>query len=150
MSTDNLTHIYHAIDIHQLPEAVFNFVTDFRNDTRWWKPVIRTQKMTDGDIKVGTKFIQYSKVLFVTIEGHLQVLEWNPSFSVKYRNESPQMPYDLLYKFEPIQGGTRFSLDASIEMKGVLKLIKPITMWILHRQLKKYFGLLKKVMEQSD
>lgn len=150
MSTENLTHVYHAIDIRRSPEEVFQFVTDFSNDKHWWKAVIDSQKMTEGEMRVGTKFIQHSKVLFVTIESHMQVLEWNPPHSIKCRNESPQLPYDLLYTFEPIEDGTRFSLDASVQMKGALKLIKPITIWIVRRQLKKYFGLLKQVMEQSD
>lgn len=147
MNNANSTAIKYAVVINRSPSEVFNFVTDFRNDTRWWKPVIRTEKVTDGDIMQGTKFIQYSKVMFVTIQGHLQVIEWNPPLWVKYRNESPQLPYDLLYKFDAFEGKTRFSLEADMQMRGVLKVLKPITMWILHRQLKKYFWLLKEVME---
>lgn len=144
-----MTLINHSIVINRPPEEVFAFVTDTRNDSKWWKPVIGTEKITPGEITVGTKFRQTSKVLFITINSVLGILEWNPPHSVKYRNESPQLPYNLLYQFVAVEGGTNFILDAELEMKGVLKLLKPIIMQALHGQLKTYFGLLKQVMEQS-
>lgn len=139
--------IKHSIIIACPRDDVFNFVTDFRNDTKWWKPVIRTEKITPGEMAVGTVFKQYSKVMFITIENNLTVTEWNPTEYVGYINESPQLAYTLRYDFEAVEGGTRFSLIAELEMKGMLRLLKPITMRTLHKQLQEYFDLLKQVME---
>ena len=144
-----MTLVTHSIFIDRPPAEVFAFVTDFRNDNLWWKSVIHTEKVTPGDIAVGTQFIQDSKVLFVVIKGHLEVLEWNPPRLVRYRNESSNLLYDLLYQFDAEGSGTRFTLEASLEMKGALRLLKPITMQTLHGKLRTYFGLLKDVLENS-
>lgn len=142
-----MTPITHSIVIARPREEVFAFVTDFRNDTKWWKPVIRTEKVTPDEIGVGSIFKQYSKVLFVTVESELRVTEWNPPEFVTYINESPQLAFSLRYQFDEDAGGTRFSLIAELEMKRLLRLLKPITMRTLHKQLQEYFELLKQVME---
>lgn len=139
--------IKHSIIIARPRDEVFNFVTDFRNDAQWWKPVIRTEKITPGEMGVGTLFKQYSKVMFLTVENNLTVTEWNPPQRVGYINESPQLAYTLSYDFEEVKVGTRFLLTAELEMKGLLRLLKPFTMRTLHKQLQEYFGLLKQVME---
>jgi len=136
--------------INRPPAEVFEFVTDFRNDTKWWKLVTHSEKLTEGEIGVGTVFIQHAKVMFVAVQNQLQVLEWDAPNYVKYRNDSNQLGYDLLYQFEPVEGGTRFSHHVNLEMKGILNLLKPITMRILDAQQKKYFNVLKQVMESES
>ena len=145
-----MTPITQSIIINCSQQDLFDFVTDFRNDTKWWKPVIRTEKTTNGDINIGTQFIQYAKVMFITVENNLKVTEWQPPEYVTYSNESPQLSYSLRYEFQPTEQGTQFTLFAELEMKGLLLILKPITMWKLQGQLEKYFGLLKKIMEHSN
>ena len=145
-----MTPISHSIVIARSQEDVFNFVTDFRNDTKWWKPVIRTRMITDGTMKVGSEFEQTAKVMFVTVKNKLIVTDWHPPQYADYINESPQLPFKLRYQFDEVEGGTRFTLIAELEMKGALGLLKPITMWTLHRQLNSFFGLLKQVLEQPQ
>jgi len=143
------TPISHSVVINRPLEDVFAFVTDFRNDKKWWKPVTYSEMVTSGEFGVGSEFIQHAKVMFVPVQNRLRVLEISAPNWVRYRNESNQLAYDLMYKFEAVDGGTRFSHDVQLEMKGVLGIFKPLTMWFLNREQRKYFGLLKEVLESE-
>lgn len=143
-----MTHVLHSIVIQRTPSDVFDFVTNFENDKYWWKAVIQTEKTTPGAMRAGTEFRQTSKVLGITIHSHLKVLEYARPDHVRYVNESPQLPFSLLYSFTPTgSGATTFTLDAELDQKGLLRLITPLLLWSLGRQLNTYFGLLKTHME---
>ena len=143
-----MTPITYSIIIERSQADVFNFVTDFRNDDKWWKPVEHTEKITEGDMQVGSEFLQHAKVMFIKVQNHLKVTAWHPVDYVEYVNESNQLPYSLRYEFETVDKGTKFTLSAELEMKGLLRLLKPFTMRSLDRQLETYFGVLKRHLEQ--
>lgn len=139
----------HSININCPQQTVFEFVTDFRNDTKWWKRVIKTEKLTEGDMGVDSEFLQYSYVMLgIKVRNHLKVLEYQPHEYVTYVNESPQLGYDLRYTFTP-QGQelTTFTLDATIHAKRALQLFLPLTKLILKKQLSMYFAELKVYLE---
>lgn len=139
----------YSIIIHRPIEEVFNFVTDFRNDKAWWKLVSHTEMVTPGEFGVGSEFVQSARVLFITIRGRLRVLEWDPPNWIRYRGESKQLSYNLLYTFEAVEGGTRFSQDAHLEIKGILRVFYPLTVWFINRAQHRYFPILKQVLEQN-
>ena len=143
-----MTAITHSIVIERSKEDVFNFVTDLRNDHKWWEPVLSTDKITEGAVGVGTEYIQHSKVMFITVKNHLKVTAWNPFDSIESVTESKQLAYALRYEFETVDNGTQFTLHAELEMKGLLRLLKPFTMRSLDHQLETYFGVLKQYLEQ--
>jgi hypothetical protein len=139
--------ISHSIDIQCPQQEVFDFVSTFENDTKWWKAVDHTDKITPGPLRVGTEFHQVSRVAGIKIVSKLIVTEVNHFEYVRYKSESKQLTYALLYRFEKVAGGTRFTLEADLELKGALGAFIPLTMRILKGQLNIYFGLLKEYME---
>ena len=142
-----MTSITHSISINCPVQQVFDFVSNFENDKYWWEAVIETQKLTPGPIGVGTEFDELTKVLFVRVQNHLRVTKHQPPTLICYRNESPQLSYDLEYHFAPEQNGTTFTLVATLEFKGALRLLFPIAMSTLHGQLDRSFDILKRHLE---
>jgi hypothetical protein len=149
MGSAALTEISHSILIDCPAERVFHFVTNLENDHYWWKAVLDTQKVIPGAIGLNTEFKQHSKVLFVTIDNHLRITEWQPPRLARYVNESQQLAYTVDYICTPEGHQTRFTLKADLTLKGALKLIFPLTMSTLHSQLDRYFKLLKHHLETT-
>ncbi|MCL4255615.1 MAG: SRPBCC family protein [Anaerolineae bacterium] len=139
----------YSIVIHRPVEDVFNFVTDFRNDKAWWKLVTHTEMVTPGELGVGSEFVQSAKVLFITIQGRMRVLELDPPNWIRYRSESKQLSYNLLYTFEAVEGGTHFTQDAQLEIKGILRVFRPFTIWFIRWAQQRYFPILKQVLEEN-
>ena len=144
-----MSAITHSITVARAREDVFNFVANLCNDEKWWEPVERTEKITSGAIDVGTQFVQHAKVMFVKVENNLTVMDWNPPESAQFLNESKQLPFLLKYKFDTVDGGTKYTLHAELETKGILSLLNPLTVMTLNKQLESYFEVLKQVLEQE-
>lgn len=143
-----MTHITHEVLIQCAPAKVFAFVTNFENDHYWWKAVSYTEKITPGDMNVGSEFRQVAKVLgIITVYNLLEVIEFTPPHKVQYVNQSPQLSYTLHYNFSPLGDATLFTLEADIDVKGILRAVMPLTLWSLHRQLNTFFNLLKLHLE---
>lgn len=144
------TEISHSTWINCPIDTVFYFVTNLENDHYWWKAVLESKKLTPDAVGLGSKFHQHSKVLFVSIDNHLQITEWQPPTLARFVNQSAQLAYTVDYICSTKGGGTRFTLKADLIMKGWLKRFFPLTMNTLHRQLDRYFGLLKTHLEATS
>lgn len=145
-----MTEITHSILIDCPADQVFHFVTNLENDHFWWKAVVDTKKSTPGAVGLGTEFLQHSKVLFVTVDNHLRITEWQPPALARYVNQSRQLAYTVDYLCTNEGNQTRFTLKADLTLKGVLKLMLPLTMNTLHKQLDSYFKLLKNHLEAQQ
>jgi Polyketide cyclase / dehydrase and lipid transport len=139
--------ISHSVVINRPQKEVFEFVSTFENDTKWWKAVDHTDKITPGPMGVGTVFHQTATVMGIKVINKLTVTEYVPYEYVRYINESKQLAYSLLYKYDKVGGGTKFTLEADLKMQGVLAMLAPLTMSFLKGQLEKFFNILKNYME---
>jgi hypothetical protein len=137
----------HAIFIRCSQSEVFDFVTDFRNDPHWWKTVLHTEKITPGDIGVGTKFRQTAKVGFGTLTNLLEVKAYDPPNTVEYLNTSNGISYILWYKFTSVEHGTNFSLTTDITLHGKYRLLRIFVVPLLKYQLRKFFDELRIYLE---
>lgn len=142
--------IEYALTINRRPEDVFAFVTDPANDHLWWKSVIQTDKLTSGELGVGSELLQRCRVMGIfNLNNHIQVAEYFPPHTIRYETQSNLLPYSALYRFEPLQDGvaTRFHIEATLTPKGALKQMLPLLMWTLAGDLKRYFLALKLHLE---
>lgn len=63
--------ILNKVRINKSPDEVFNFITDMRNELKWNPDVQFMEKITEGEIGLGTKFRakwHLSDTLIVTID----------------------------------------------------------------------------------
>ena len=144
-----MTTVTHSILIQRPIDTVFHFVTNLENDHHWWKASIATRKLTNGSIGMGTQFDQLSKLMGISIHNHLHIVEWSPPASVRYSNTSKQLAYTVDYLFNEENHFTRYRLNATLEIKGILKLLMPLTMRALDKQLNSYFNNLKQYLEAA-
>lgn len=139
-----------SIRIRCSQEKVFAFVTDIRNDTKWWKAVIHTEKTTEGAVGVGTRFRQTSKVMLITIHSEFEIVEYDPPHHMRAINHSPELPYEVIYRFNATETDTTYTMIAKLEAKGVLRWLLPITLRVLKGQSQRYFSALKTYLETHE
>lgn len=139
-----------SIPIRCPQEKVFAFVTDIRNDTKWWKAVIHTEKTTEGPIGVGTRFRQTAKVMIVTVHNNFEIVEFDPPHHMRAINHSPELAYDVIYRFNSTGPDTIYTMIAQLEAKGVLRFLLPITLRVLKGQSQRFFSALKTYLETHE
>ena len=112
-------------------EEIYAYVIDVSNDVNWRTGVERSGLRSDPPIGVGS--IGY--VAVGDAEATYEVTVVVPNERVDW--ELKTGPYQGFggYRFEPVEGGTRFTLVArDVKPTGALKLLGPVFGWIARRQ----------------
>ncbi len=53
-----MAHAQAAVNVYRSAQEVFDFLADGTNNPKWHPGILNVQKVTDGDVGVGTRFAQ--------------------------------------------------------------------------------------------
>jgi uncharacterized membrane protein len=142
--------VNHTVQIDRSPEEVFAFVADFENLPRWQKSVITAHKVTEGPIRVGSKFTEDVRILGRNVEstGEVTALEPNRRMEFDLTSKGP-IECKAQFTFAAAAGGTSLSLDGDFRLKGLWKLMTPMAAGEIRRETRKELEALKTVLEGS-
>jgi hypothetical protein len=123
-----MTVIANSVQINRSPEVVFDYLVDLCNELHWNPDVQSMERLTDGPIGVGTKFLakwKQSGLIEVECIRFERPRRWS------YSNGGPlSVIFDVT--LTPKQSGCMLESRFDVRPHGFLKLLFPI----LLRQLK--------------
>ena len=131
---------------------VFQFVSNVENQSRWQAATVRNTQLTPGPLRVGTQMRHTGKWLGRNYESTAEVIEYEPNRKWGYRSVAG--PYDLVmhYHFEPIENGTRLTMDVQGDAKGFFgffKFVEPLVGRAAEKTLNDDLARLKTVLESE-
>ncbi|MBL9036902.1 MAG: SRPBCC family protein [Archangium sp.] len=121
-------------------EETFAFVSDFRNAQKWDPRTFRADKVTDGPIGLGTRFVlRGGAVPKYLVPGILSpilepllamplpydVVTYTPPSEFVLAGETPVFRYEDRITFAPEGRGTRLTYAAKLEFKGPFAIGNP-------------------------
>lgn len=126
--------IYETVLLVPRPvETTFAFVSDFRNAVRWDPRTYAAEKVTDGPIGVGTRFVLTGGALREEVLQRLRlparrigmalpydVVTFDPPHGFVLHGESSVFRYDDHLDFSDDDGSTRLRYRATLELRGRL------------------------------
>ena len=137
------------ITINRTPEDVFAYFADFRNWSAWQDSTEEMVQTSEGPLGVGSTFRVKVKMLPLwkaTIFGHVTGYESPNKMAMETGVGSPFSATGS-YSFEPIEGGTKLTFDATMSMKGLLKILEPLMRSTFRKQSASETRKLKQVLE---
>jgi uncharacterized protein YndB with AHSA1/START domain len=148
--SQEISRIEKTILLNRLPEEVWEYISDPRNDPQWCKKV-RSVEQIDGD-RPGPE-ARYrvihrperptrSERLEVTIE------EFEPPKRMRIREEDDDGVFDVTYVLEPTGAGTRLTQQDEIAWK-VPRLQRPAATTYVGRDIVDQLSRLKRLLEES-
>jgi hypothetical protein len=137
--------IENSVQIDRSPEEVFNYLVDLRNELKWNPDAQSMEKLTDGPIGVGTKFLakwKQSKLIEVECIRFERPRRW------AYSNGGPlSVVFDVA--ITPQGTGSLLVSRFDVRPHGLLKLFFPVILRELKRAEKQNMGYIKKVLEKT-
>ena len=103
------------------PDEAFNYMSDMRNFIDWDPGVSSAVMVGDGEIEKGASFdlrASGAELRYVLVEFD------RPNRVVAEANTSRLRSYDII-EIEAVDGGSKVSYDATIELKGIFKVFSP-------------------------
>jgi uncharacterized protein YndB with AHSA1/START domain len=141
--------IKHEVTIHlNTPvEQVFAFLTDTSKLATWQSNLIKSESLTDGPLRTGSRFREVRRInnKEEEIEGEITTLEPNKRLETKTVTKPEAM---VSYVLDPEQGGTRLSYKFVLNTSGVMRLMEPIMASAIKKGSEADFETLKKILEQ--
>ncbi len=137
-----------SIMIDRPVEEVFAYVADVTNDPAWHTDILEARKTTEGPVGSGTVWHTRFKPSMGISEADIEVVSLEPNRVLAMRGDVGPMHPTLTYRFEPADGGTKFTRRVQIKVSGWMKIMQPMIAMMLPKQNKGFLANLKRVIEQ--
>jgi hypothetical protein len=116
--------VRNAIEIAACPDAVFDYMTDLRNEPRWNPQMRRVEKVTAGDIDRGSRF----RLVFRRGVGEAMVEHTAFARPRSWSSVSRSRLLDVasVNSVEPVPGGSLLIIRTRLRPHGPMRLVSPL------------------------
>jgi hypothetical protein len=121
-----MTHIAGEVTINAPVVEVFDMVADERNEPRYNPRIVRAEKVSEGPVGAGARFIAEPKSLGSKGEMTLTTLAYDRPHRLHNVVRSSYMQVDGTLTFEEVEGGTRLRWDWDMGMVGPTRMLSPV------------------------
>ena len=121
-----MTRIAGEVTIAAPVEAVFDVVADERNEPRYNPRIVRAEKVSEGPVGAGARFVAEPRGMGAKGEMTLTILEYDRPHRLHNRVRSSYMQVDGTLAFEEVEGGTRLRWDWDMGLVGPVRLLSPV------------------------
>jgi carbon monoxide dehydrogenase subunit G len=138
--------IENSVQINRSPEAVFDYLVDLRNELEWNPDVQSMEKLTDGPIGFGTKFLaKWKQSQLIEVE----CIRFERPHRWAYSNGgSLAVIVDMTLK--PQGTGSLLFVRFDARPRGLLRLFFPVLLRQLKRAEKQNMQYIKGVLEKIN
>ena len=121
-----MAHITGEVTIAAPVSEVFDMVADERNEPRYNPRIVRAEKVTEGPVGRGARFVAEPKSMGAKGEMTLEVLEYERPHRLHNVVRSSYMQVDGTLTFEEVDGGTRLSWNWNMGLVGPMRVLSPV------------------------
>ena len=136
-----------SITIKRSQEEVFAFIANPENETQWQADLVESKIISTGAVGVGSKGRDLRQFMGKPVETTWEVTEYQPHRKIAFRIIKGPIPFQGIYLFKAVPGGTKFTFTAWAETKGISKLFDPIVNRMGRKQYERDLATLKTVLE---
>ena len=139
-----------TVQVSRPVEEVFAYVTDPAKLSEWQINLVSVTKETEGPVRSGTRFREVRRAPFGrTVEAIVEVSAYEENRRFDLRIVSGPLPIDGRNEFTGVDGSTRIEFGAEGELRGALRLARPVLARLLHRQFESDYARLQDALESG-
>jgi uncharacterized membrane protein len=122
------------IVIERPVQVVYHYVADQRNEPAYNLRMLRSEKVTDGPIGVGTRFRATARSGRRPVDMLIEVTEYHPTTRLGSRTTMSSAVIEGTLTFHAVDGRTRMTWSWEIHPTGALRLLTPLVVLLGRRQ----------------
>jgi carbon monoxide dehydrogenase subunit G len=147
MEDRTMTAITQSVTVDRPVAAVWEFLSDFENTTRWSRGVLEARQTSDGPLGVGSTLQTVVTAFGRRRTADYLVTEYEPNHAFGFEVTSGPMTTRARYAVEPVGAGTRLTASGQAAATGVYKLLTPLLVRIVKRHSEDDLANLKRILE---
>ena len=137
-----------SVTINKPVEAVFAFVCNHENTTKWQGGVEAIIPEGPANV-VGSKYTEVRKFMGQEMRSTLEITAFVENARWAAKVLKGPVPYEVTATFEPAGGGTRMTMQVEGEPKGFFKIAEGMLGGQLGKSLEEDGERLKKILESA-
>jgi uncharacterized membrane protein len=145
-----MSRIEGSIEIKRPVVQVFAYVTDMGNLPKWVREMQEIQHTSPGPMGLGTTLKGVYKVMGQRMAWTSKIKEYELNKKWGESISSGSMLSEELLTFDPIEGGTRFTIVYDMQVGGFLKLLAPLMVSTMRKQTTANLARLKGILETQS
>lgn len=131
------------------PQVVFDVLADPTRATAFLENITASEKLTDGPIGVGTRFLETRVVHGKEASAELFVSAYEPCAHVGISTEAEGITVEYRYRLAPEGEGTRLTWTCELRADGLRRLMLPMVAGIMKKEDGDHLQRLKAYLESS-
>ena len=139
--------IEESIEINQPATTVFAYVTDMKNLPRWELNALEAEQISPEPMCVGTTLCGVNRAMGMKMPWTSKITEYEPDKKCCEVITSGSTRIDESLTFEPTDIGTKFTQVYDMKIGGLLKLMSPMVVSSMRKQVKANLSNLKSILE---
>jgi uncharacterized protein YndB with AHSA1/START domain len=142
-----MTKVEASVLINRPIKEVFAYVADPSNAAQWAGPVVESKITSGGPVGRGTTSSRVTQLLGRNIESTYEITEYKPNSRYADKTTSGPVPINSRISFDPVDGGTKVTIQGVIKAEGFFKLAEPLVSRMARRQVETDAQTLKDLLE---
>jgi uncharacterized membrane protein len=142
-----MPRIEESVEIKRPAERVFAYTTDAKTWPHWQSTLPEAEQTSQGPVGVGTTFKGIIHMMGLRMKWTAKATEYEPSRKFGKDITCGSLINEQHNSYEPIEGGTRFTIVYDMKMGGPMKLVSPMIASATRKALKKALSNLKSILE---
>ncbi len=137
-----------SVFIHQPINKVFEYVTNFENNSRWQTGIVTTEVTSAEPFGRGSTYSCVNRFLGFGFESEGIIAEFEPNRICSYRFTSGSVSGESSFVFESVNGGTKFTSRGKLKLNN----LKLAGFWVnrkARQQVRHDLQRLKRIMENG-
>lgn len=117
-----------TVDVSRPSADVFAFLADPANAPKWQSELSHSELLSEGPVRLGSKFKEVVKFLGRPIELICEYVEFEPGRKMVFQSRnSKAMQFDVTLQVEPRgAGASDVTVSSSTRLGGALRLLEPL------------------------
>jgi carbon monoxide dehydrogenase subunit G len=144
-----MTHITGEVRIDAPIGDVFDMVADERNEPRYNPRIVRAEKVSEGPVGAGSRFLAQPKGMGTKGEMTSEVLEYDRPRRVRTVVRSSYMRVDGTVALAEVDGATRLRWNWDLRLVGAMRVLSPVLAVVGPRWERRNWLALKEYLESG-
>lgn len=142
-----MARIEESVEIKRPVDKVFAYLMDAHNWPYWASSILEVEQTSVGQMGVGTTFRGVDRIMGRRMAWTSKIMEYEPNRKMGQNITSGNKLVEEHLTFDPVEDGTKFTFMYEWKAGGFPKLIAPIMLSIMRKQMKKNLSNLKGILE---
>lgn len=142
-----MARIEEGVEIKRPVDKVFAYTLDAKSWTKWQATFPEAEQTSQGPVGVATTFKGTIHMMGLTMKWTAKATEYEPNRKFGKNITCGSITNEQHNTYDPIEGGTRFTIVYNMKVGGLMKLFSPMIVSSTRKALKKALSNLKSILE---